>query len=109
MDCDNNYFNNQVLPKEKKSVDKITSSNIESNKVTCSKIIEDDNIPQNIKNDRCHVCNKKLRTCGIECKCKKFFCFSHISNTNHNCSFDYKEFGKNLVEKQNPRILFDKV
>ncbi len=61
------------------------------------------------KKDRCCVCNKKLRTCVLQCKCELVFCSAHISDTAHNCTFDYKLFGKDLVAKQNPKILADKM
>tara|TARA_B100001989_G_scaffold147864_1_gene105367 strand:- start:2486 stop:2836 length:351 start_codon:yes stop_codon:yes gene_type:complete len=106
MDCDN-YLSSNVFPKEKKS-----ETQIENNKpreaIHSENNKHDKNTPE-IKPDRCQVCNKKLRTCVLECKCKKVFCSAHISNTAHNCSFDYKALGKELVEKQNPKIVFEKL
>ena len=113
MDCDHNYLNNNVFPKDKKNSDQpkeknsIKTSENNSLETSCTKKIEK-RIPET-KGDRCQVCNKKLRTCVLECKCKQVFCSTHISNTAHNCSFDYKTFGKELLQKQNPKISFSKI
>ena len=112
MNCDNNYLNNDVFPKDKKVSGQLEGKNLEQLEgknhleTNCKKT--DKSIPE-IKGDRCQVCNKKLKTCVLECKCKQVFCSTHISNTAHNCPFDYKAFGKALLQKQNPKISFSKI
>ena len=59
--------------------------------------------------ERCHVCNKKLRTCVLQCKCKQYFCSAHISNFNHNCSFDFKKHNQDLLRERNPIICANKI
>lgn len=113
MDCDHNYLNNNVFPKDKKNSEQPKEKNSEQSgeKNELESVFNkknDDSIPKT-KGDRCQVCNKKLRTCVLECKCKQVFCSTHISNTAHNCSFDYKAFGKELLQKQNPKISFSKI
>lgn len=113
MNCDHNYLINDVFPKDKKDSEQLEEKNLEQSdennnlETNCTKKT-DKRIPD-IKGDRCQVCNKKLRTCVLECKCKQVFCSTHISNTAHNCSFDYKAFGKELLQKQNPKVSFSKI
>ena len=54
--------------------------------------------------ERCAVCNKKLKTCSLQCKCKKLFCAAHISNINHKCSFDFKKHHQDILRAHNPVI-----
>jgi len=107
MDCDK-YLNGDALPKEKKTSETKLKNNKPHEKVQTTNTKQEYTTLE-IKPDRCQVCNKKLRTCVLECKCKKVFCSAHISNTTHDCPFDYKAFGKELVKKQNPKIEFEKV
>jgi len=54
--------------------------------------------------ERCFKCNKKLRTNILICKCQKKFCSQHIFHTDHDCDFDFKTFGKKIIEEQNPKV-----
>ena len=36
-------------------------------------------------------CNRKVRLCDLECKCKNTYCSVHRLPEAHNCSFDYKK------------------
>lgn len=50
---------------------------------------------------KCEKCNKKLRKIyGIMsmCKCKKEYCAKHLHN--HNCTFNYRNKNKVLLQKQ---------
>ena len=107
MDCDQ-YLNSSIFPREKKSSETQIENNKPCETIQLENNKHDVNTPE-IKPDRCQVCNKKLKTCVLECKCKKVFCSAHISNTAHNCSFDYKALGKELIKKQNPKIVFEKL
>lgn len=69
---------------------------------------------------RCYVCKRKLtlveQTAGV-CKCKQIFCAKHRCvqtqhTTNghcHSCSFDYLAEQRDLLNKQNPLVKFDKL
>ena len=59
--------------------------------------------------NRCMRCNKKLGLLGIKCKCDLYFCSDHRYSDRHNCSFDYKKHGKELLTKNNPVISFSKI
>jgi hypothetical protein len=71
-----------------------------------------------LKRVRCSECNNKVGIIGFPCKCldtdnnPKMFCSScriHKTNANdfvggHICTFDYKAFGREQFEKNNPKI-----
>ena len=59
--------------------------------------------------NRCMSCNKKIGLMGFQCKCKYYFCAEHRYSDRHDCKFDYKQLGKNLLEKANPKIISSKV
>ena len=85
-----------------------------NNKSEERKVSLDDNldkqttkIQENI--NRCMTCNKKIGLTGFQCKCKYYFCAEHRYSDRHDCKFDYKQLGKNLLEKANPKIISSKV
>jgi len=65
---------------------------------------------------RCACCNKKVGLIGFECSClnenndPNIFCIScRIPRTNpndkgHDCNFDYKQLGREIIMKNNPVI-----
>ncbi|KAJ8766189.1 hypothetical protein K2173_021706 [Erythroxylum novogranatense] len=59
--------------------------------------------------NRCVVCKKKLGLTGFKCKCENTFCGTHRYPESHECSFDFKTFGRDRIEKANPVIKADKV
>ena len=59
--------------------------------------------------DYCMKCNKKLKLTAIKCKCGNYYCNTHRHSDCHDCEFNYKDFGKKLLEKANPTILGEKV
>ncbi|CAD7954327.1 unnamed protein product [Amoebophrya sp. A120] len=59
---------------------------------------------------RCWVCNKKCKLAGaIECRCGYVFCSAHRLPEEHNCDFDYKATGRELLRKQNNKVEADKL
>jgi hypothetical protein len=48
---------------------------------------------------RCsHVdCNKKLKLTDMACRCEKTFCGLHRHAETHNCTFDYKSYGREVL------------
>uniref|UniRef100_A0A1J3DRB2 Zinc finger A20 and AN1 domain-containing stress-associated protein 7 n=1 Tax=Noccaea caerulescens TaxID=107243 RepID=A0A1J3DRB2_NOCCA len=59
--------------------------------------------------NRCLSCNKKVGVMGFNCKCGSTFCGSHRYPEKHECSFDFKEVGRDAIAKANPVIKADKV
>jgi AN1-type zinc finger and ubiquitin domain-containing protein 1 len=55
------------------------------------------------KNNKCSYaeCNKKLKLTDLSCRCCERFCLSHRLPETHNCIYDYKTPGKELLNKQN--------
>lgn len=49
---------------------------------------------------RCEHCKKKLGVMEYKCKCGKLFCITHLHAEEHNCTFNYKEEGQNILKKQ---------
>ena len=78
-----------------------------------SKIIESiqksANNPKKRKRNRCYVCNVRVGLLGFECGCNRVFCSKHRLPENHECELDFKESGRKLIEKQNPKVVKDKV
>jgi hypothetical protein len=61
---------------------------------------------------RCQVpsCNKKLTlTNNFECHCKNFYCIKHKFSLDHNCTFDYKNKQRNILEKTLIKVTADKI
>lgn len=66
--------------------------------------------PNEIDTNSCAICNKKLKLVNnFKCKCQYHFCKIHKFPEEHNCSFNYKLEGKNLLEKNNPIIKCEKI
>lgn len=57
---------------------------------------------------RCFFCKKK-QLILLDCRCNYKFCITHKSPEDHNCSFDYKELGKKMLIKNNPKVINSKV
>lgn len=57
-----------------------------------------------VKTSRCWTCNRKIGLTGFQCKCEYFFCAEHRYSDRHDCDFDYKAQGKQLLTKANPTI-----
>ena len=61
--------------------------------------------PKRCQHDGCKV---KLMLADFACRCKSFYCSQHRFAESHNCSFDYKTTGKDLLTKQMPTIVGEK-
>lgn len=44
-------------------------------------------------------CDKKLKMVDFPCRCEKTYCALHRHSVSHNCTFDYKQHGKVILEK----------
>lgn len=69
---------------------------------------------QGLKNDegtnRCPCCNKRIGLAkGFKCRCGKIYCTAHRYPEEHQCSFDFKTFGRDLLVKANPIVQDDKL
>ena len=67
-------------------------------------------IENNRKNNKCDECKCKITIMNsIDCKCGKKLCFTHRYFDKHQCSIDYKEKDRKILEKNIQKIVADKV
>lgn len=59
---------------------------------------------------RCVQCNKKLGVIMVmKCHCQKVFCAQHRYAEAHNCSYDFKQEGKQILARENPLVVAQKL
>lgn len=58
---------------------------------------------------RCSTCQRKVGLTGFRCRCGDLFCGRHRYSDVHDCSFDYKAFGRPEIAKANPLIRAAKI
>merc|ERR1711879_704333 len=61
------------------------------------------------KKRRCLVCKCKIGLTGFDCRCGGLFCSTHRYADAHNCSFDYKQGGREKIRKANQKCEDDKI
>lgn len=57
----------------------------------------------------CWTCSKHIGLTSIQCRCGYFFCQQHRYAECHDCSFDYQEHQRHILEKQLLGCVADKV
>ena len=57
----------------------------------------------------CWECNKRIGLLGFKCRCNYIFCSKHRHSDTHSCSFNHKEYHKQILEKRNPIIVYNKI
>ncbi|KJP89161.1 hypothetical protein AK88_01247 [Plasmodium fragile] len=58
---------------------------------------------------KCFFCCKRIGLLGIKCRCNHYFCSVHRYADAHNCTFDYKNYHKQQLIKNNVKVVADKV
>jgi hypothetical protein len=59
---------------------------------------------------KCHKCNKKIGlVTGITCRCSYTFCSQCRYPDEHNCTFDFKNHDRKILEKQNLEVRAEKL
>ena len=59
---------------------------------------------------RCAQCNKKLGVIMImKCHCEQIFCAQHRYAEAHNCSYNFKSEGKQILARENPKVIAQKL
>ncbi|VUZ94060.1 zinc finger protein, putative [Plasmodium vivax] len=58
---------------------------------------------------KCFFCCKRIGLLGIKCRCNHYFCSLHRYADAHNCTFDYKNYHKQQLIKNNVKVVADKV
>lgn len=62
--------------------------------------------PKRCQHDGCKV---KLMLADFACRCKSFYCSQHRYSEAHKCPFDYKTVGKDILQKQMPTVIANKL
>lgn len=65
--------------------------------------------PVQVNKNRCFKCQKKIGLLGFQCRCSYYFCGAHRHADCHDCTFDYKSFGRQQLSKANQRVIADKL
>ena len=55
----------------------------------------------------CSKCKKKSMIV-FNCRCGKEFCTKHKQPEDHNCTFDFKNYGKEKIKINNPKVTNNK-
>ena len=95
---------------------KKSSSNIETI-IVCNKDVVINKENKNNKNNKnktvCNNCGKRKRRKKtillFECRCSYKFCNECLLPENHKCLINYKEMGKIILEKNNPKVGYEKI
>ncbi|CAI9766221.1 unnamed protein product [Fraxinus pennsylvanica] len=67
-------------------------------------------LPQQQTNpNRCAACRKRVGLTGFKCRCGVMFCGSHRYPEQHDCTFDYKQLGRDAIAKANPIVKAEKL
>mmetsp|Transcript_44729 Transcript_44729/g.80426 ORF Transcript_44729/g.80426 Transcript_44729/m.80426 type:complete len:319 (-) Transcript_44729:177-1133(-) len=54
---------------------------------------------------KCWFCSRKCGLTGFECRCGYVFCSKHRHAEEHNCDFDHKSRGREIIAKANPSLV----
>jgi hypothetical protein len=77
----------------------------EAKKLKTSSSLSSSSAAQVVDRTRCTECRKKVGLTGIECRCGKVYCGAHRIAEKHACTFDFKTFGRENIEKANERVV----
>jgi len=66
-------------------------------------------IPKQINLNKCGSCRKKVGLLGFSCRCGGMFCSNHRHSNDHNCTFDYKTYNKEILAEKNVKCIGDKL
>ena len=64
------------------------------------------------KKKKCAICSVKLSLVQIECgkcACGGVYCSKHRFETDHSCEYDFKTKGRERLEKDNQKIVNEKI
>lgn len=102
------------LSQETKTIEnKVLEENIKKEEIveTVQKplLIENKTIELPIRKT-CHLCKKRLKLASdYLCRCGNVFCVVHRFYDQHSCTYDYKNEEKKRLEKENPRVVKEKM
>ena len=59
--------------------------------------------------NRCSGCRKRVGLTGFRCRCGDLFCAQHRYSDRHDCSYDYKTAGREVIARDNPVVKAAKI
>ncbi|KAK1426610.1 hypothetical protein QVD17_15286 [Tagetes erecta] len=59
--------------------------------------------------NRCSGCRKRVGLTGFRCRCGDMFCGEHRYSDRHDCSYDYKSAGREVIARDNPVVKAAKI
>ncbi|XP_047319459.1 zinc finger A20 and AN1 domain-containing stress-associated protein 5-like [Impatiens glandulifera] len=59
--------------------------------------------------NRCSGCRRKVGLTGFRCRCGELFCSEHRYSDRHDCGYDYKAAGRDLISRENPVVKAAKI
>ncbi len=58
---------------------------------------------------KCWGCEKKVGIRGFKCKCRYTFCKKHRMPEDHECEFDFADYGKKKLKENNITVQTNKI
>ncbi|PWA73884.1 Zinc finger, A20-type [Artemisia annua] len=58
---------------------------------------------------RCTGCRKRVGLTGFRCRCGDLFCAEHRYSDRHDCTYDYKTAGREMIARENPVVKAAKI
>ncbi|GAW79722.1 hypothetical protein, conserved [Plasmodium gonderi] len=111
-DDNENDDNNNNHNENNQSVSDNNNNNNNNNNVSCSTSTDQNsgvNTNESEEKKKCFFCCKRIGLLGIKCRCNHYFCSLHRYADAHNCTFDYKNYHKQQLIKNNVKVVADKV
>ncbi|XP_059628863.1 zinc finger A20 and AN1 domain-containing stress-associated protein 5-like [Cornus florida] len=71
--------------------------------------VEEEDRPKRREVNRCVGCRRKVGLTGFRCRCGELFCSEHRYTDRHDCSFDYKTYGREAIARENPVVRASKI
>jgi hypothetical protein len=91
----------------------INTANINTSNKNTINTIHTNKLKSKTKKTGCNQCGKhkrrKIKLILFDCRCGHKFCNECLLPEKHNCDFDYKKMGKEILEKHNPRVEYEKI
>ena len=88
------------------------NGNISTNNISVNNLGKNISVNNLGKKERmvCNQCKCRINiTNSISCECGKTLCMQHRYFNTHECTINYKEKDRKIIEKNNPQIIADKI
>ncbi|XP_042493101.1 zinc finger A20 and AN1 domain-containing stress-associated protein 8-like [Macadamia integrifolia] len=94
---------------EKKVDETVIETTVQDVKATPCEEATSSGDPGKLPANRCSSCRKRVGLTGFKCRCGQTFCSIHRYSDKHNCQFDYKTAGQDVIARANPVVKADKI